>query len=404
MPKYRYEARDVSGKLVKGTMKAASKEALIARLHRMGYLAVGADESIGGIKVVSLFADFYGISADSMVIFNIQLASMINSGITILDSLRALSEQIDDKKFKVIIEGIGRSVESGSSFSEALAQEPRVFSKLFVNMVKSGEASGKLGIVLDRFAKFIEYQADLRQKIKGALFYPALLLAAGVAVTLLIVTFIIPQFVDIFSKSGIKVPLPTVILFNIGMAIKRFWHTFILCGILVYLLISYYGNTGAGRYRFDRLKLRLPFIGALYLRAAISRFSRTLATLLSSGVPVLLALEITRDVVGNEALGRVIANLREAVEKGEGMAETLKVGREFPADSIQMIAVGERTGNLDAMLDKVSGLYDLRIGYAIKKLTTILEPVLLVIMGCMVGFIMASLLLPIFDMIQILRR
>lgn len=404
MPTYTYKARDNTGKPVRGTMEAATKEELISKLRKMGYMTTQVTEALPGIKIESVFDNIMPIGTEDMIIFYVQLSNMVNAGIPILSSLDTLNKQLENKRLKEAVGSVSRSVEGGESLSQAFSRHPRIFPKLFVNMVKAGEASGKLDMVSARYAEYFEHQTDLQQKIKGALFYPMILLVAGIAVTLFIVTFIIPQFARIFMKTGIALPIPTLILFKIGEWIKSFWYVAVLLVIVVWLGIRYYVKTEKGRLNFDRFKLKLPVIGPLHRKASISGFTRTLGTLVASGVPILESLDITREVVGNEVLGRVIGNARSSVEKGQALAEPLKISEEFPPDAVQMISVGEETGNLDGMLNKIADFYDKSVGYTIKKLTTIIEPIFLVIMGAMVGFIMASMLLPIFDMIKILRR
>ncbi len=404
MPTYVYKARDATGKPVKGTMDAANKEELIDKLHKMGYMTTQVTEAIPGIKIETIFDKLRGVSTEDMIMFNVQFSNLISAGIPILSSLDTLAKQIENKRLKETVGDVARNIEAGDSFSGALAKYPRIFSKLFINMVRAGEASGKLDTVLKRFAEFIEHQADLRQKIRGALFYPIILIFAGVAVTLFIVTFIIPQFAEIFLKAGIRLPLVTLILYKIGITIKHFWFSIILLVMVIVLGVRYYAQTERARFLIDRVKLRLPILGPLYRKAAISRFARTLATLVASGVPILQSLDIVKEVIENEVLGRVVENVRTSVERGQSLSEPLKISEEFPPDAVQMISVGEETGNLEGMLNKISDFYDMSLGYSIKKLTTVIEPLLLVIMGCMVGFIMASMLLPMFDMIKILRR
>ena len=404
MPTYIYKARDATGKLVKGSMDATNRDELTEKLNRMGYMTTRVTEAISGIKIESAFEKFKRISTEDMIIFNVQLANMINSGIPILVCLDTLDKQIENKRLRETVGEIKRNLEAGDSFSQALARHPRVFSKLFMNMVKVGEASGKLDTVLTRFAEYTERQANLNQKIKGALFYPIILLFAGIAVTLFIVTTIIPQFAEIFMKAGIRLPMPTMILYKVGTWLKHYWYVVGLVIIMACVAVRFYVRTRKGRLVFDRLTLKIPIIGSLLRKVCIARFSRTLATLVSSGVSILQSLDITREVIGNEVLGRVIGNVRGSVEKGEKIAEVLKVSEEFPADTVQMISVGEETGNLDGMLNKIADFYNMSIGYSIKKLTTVLEPLFLVIMGGMVGFIMASMLLPIFDMMKVLRH
>lgn len=404
MPTYIYKARDATGKLVKGSMDATNRDELTEKLHRMGYMTTRVTEAISGVKIESAFEKFKRISTEDMILFNIQLANLINSGIPILVCLDTLDKQIENKRLRETVGEIKRNLEAGDSFSQALARHPRVFSKLFMNMVKVGEASGKLDTVLTRFAEFTERQADLNQKIKGALFYPTMLLFAGIAVTLFIVTTIIPQFAEIFMKVGIRLPMPTMILYKAGTWIRHYWYVLALVIVILCAVGRYYVRTERGGLIFDRFKLNIPIIGTLFRKVCIARFARTLATLDSSGVSILQSLDITKEVIGNEVLGRVIVNVRTSVEKGEGIAESLRISEEFPPDIVQMISVGEETGNIDGMLNKIADFYNMSLGYTIKKLTTVLEPLFLVIMGGMVGFIMASMLLPIFDMMKTLRH
>jgi len=222
-------------------------------------------------------------------------------------------------------------------------------------------------------------------------------------VTLFIVTFIIPEFVRIFTISGISLPVPTMILYNVGLGIKKFWYLGFLSLIGIIFAIRSYAKSDKGRLKFDRLRLDLPIIGPICRKSSISRFARTLGTLVTSGVPILESLGIVKEIVGNEVLARVIGNVRRSVEGGQSIAEPLKISQEFPMDIIQMISVGEESGSLDLMLEKISDFYNMSLGYTIKRLTTIIEPLFLAIMGLMVGFIMASILLPIFDMVRLLR-
>ena len=404
MPTYLYKARDETGKSVKGSMDTGNKEELVDKLHKMGYVTTHVAEARSGVNVELLSGGLTRINAEDMIVFNIQLSNMINAGISILTSLDMLSRQLENRKLKEAVENVKRGVEGGDSFSEAAARYPRVFSKLFINMVRAGEASGKLDTVLSRYAEFFEHQVNLERQIKGALFYPVILLAAGIAVTLFVVTYIIPQFAEIFLSVGIKLPLATIILYKAGLGIKQFWYLIILFVFISWFGIKYYRSTKAGKLRIDRAKLNLPILGSLYRKVSISRFSRTLGTLVESGVPILQSLDITKEVVENEVLAKAIADARSSVEKGQRIAEPLRVSEEFPLDAVQMISVGEESGNLDGMLNKISDFYDKATEYTIKKLTTLLEPLFLVIMGGLVGFIMASMLLPMFDMMKMLRR
>lgn len=404
MPTYIYKARDEMGKLVKGTMDASSSDDLTLKLHKMGYMTTFVSEAKSGIKFVNVAERLRPIKTQDLVFFNFQLANMIESGIPITTSLSTIGSQIENKRLREIIRDVQRNIESGSYFSVSLNNHPRIFSKLFISMVKAGEESGKLDRVLKRYALFSEAQQELREKIKGALFYPAILLIASILVIVFIITFIIPQFVDLFSKAGVKLPFTTKLLFTIGLIIKRYWYLIpVGLGALIFGLRRYF-LTEKGSLQSDRLLLKIPIVGLLARKICVSRFSRTLATLLSSGVPILQSLDITKDVVGNAVISRVVESAKKSVEQGQKISEPLRISQEFPSDTIQMIAVGEEAGNLDEMLNKIADFYDMAIGFTVKKLTAIIEPLFLVIMGCVVAFIMASMLLPIFDMVKILRH
>jgi type IV pilus assembly protein PilC len=390
--------------LIRGVIEALSQEEVAEKLRRMGYTPVTVTEVFAGLKLEQLEWNFRRIKTEDVVMFNIQLANMLNAGLSITSSLDTLQKQSDNKRFREVIGRVSRSVEAGESFSQALAKHPRVFPNLLVSMVKAGEASGGLDKILNRYAEFAEAQADLRRKIKEALYYPILLIAAAVAVIVFIVTGLIPKFVEIFNRAGIRLPLPTSILYGIGAVIRQSWYVIILSCVLIVLGLRRYIRTGTGKFMFDKVSLKLPVLGPLVRKICISRFARTLSTLIGSGVPILDSLDIVSNVVNNQVLGRVIRQIRQSTEKGERLADSLKVSEEFPPDTVQMISVGEESGNLVGMLSKISDFYDRAIGYSIKKLVASLEPALLLVMGAVVAFTMASMLLPMFNMVKLLRR
>ncbi|MCX5679066.1 MAG: type II secretion system F family protein [Candidatus Omnitrophica bacterium] len=401
---FTYQARDGAGKRVTGAMEAPSKTELMEKLRKMGFMATKVTETKTGVNIQSIFERFRRIKSDDMLIFYIQLSNMITAGIPIMMSLSTLAKQADNKRLAGMIGNVARQVESGMSLSQAFASYPNTFPRLFVNMIRAGEASGNLDAVLMRYAGFFERQEDLKEKVKGALFYPMILMTAGISVMILIVTFVIPQFAELYMKAGIRLPTPTLIVYNAGLVVKHYWYLLIVGFAAAAVGIKFYASTKKGAYLVDMMKLRLPIIGPLYKKVTIARFSRTLSTLLSSGVPILESLDITREVAGNEVLAQAIINIRTYVEKGERMAEPMRVSEEFPPDVIQMVSVGEETGNLDDMLNKIADFYDMTVNYAVKKLTTVIEPIFLVILGGMVGLIMASMLMPIFDMVKTIRH
>ncbi len=385
-------------------MEATTREELASKLHKMGYLATEVREDVSGPDLDAWFRKFDTVGGEELLMFYVELASMVGSGMTLLSGLQTLHEQASNRKLKEVLGDLARGVESGDLFSSVLARHPTVFPPIFTGMARVGEATGKLDAILLSYAKFSENEEELKQKIKNALTYPTILLVAGVAAVLFIVTFIIPQFSEIFLKAGVKLPGITVLLYNAGSWLRHSW--LFLCGgsFLLWVGAAWFFGTTGGRLLLDGWKLGFPVAGDLNRKAAISRFSRTLGILIRSGVPILRALDIAADVVNNKVLFGVIMNARQAVERGESIAGPLKVSGEFPPDVIRMIGVGEDSGALDEMLAKVADFYDMGISYAVKRLTVFLESIFLLVMGVMVAFIMASLLLPIFDMTKILRR
>lgn len=404
MPFFNYKARDTIGKAVSGTMEAASNPELIDKLHKLGFMATSVSETRRAAEGHSFLDRFTGVSSGDLLMFYIELSNMIGAGLPILTCLNTLYKQIENKRLKAAVGNVARQVESGSSLSQGFASESRIFHRLFINMIKAGEASGSLDTVLMKYAEFYEKQEDLKQKVSGALFYPMILLTAGIIVSLFIVTFVIPQFAEIYTKAGIKLPIPTLIVYKAGIALKHYWLWILIAFVLLFIGFKVISRTPRVAFLIDSLKLRLPIVGSLYRKVIITRFTRTFATLFGSGVPVLESLDITKEVTGNEVIARVIDNVRKCVERGEKISEPLKISEEFPPDVVQMISVGEETGALDTMLNKTADFYDMTVNYAVRKLTTIIEPVFLVIMGIMVGSILASMLLPIFDMVKTLRH
>ena len=404
MPNYRYKARDGEGKAVTGAMESVSAEKLAEKLRELGYMPTQIKEAVAGVDLDQFSRRFAKIKPEDIIMFNVQLANMIDAGLTLINSLNIICRQIENRKLREVVEEVKRAVEGGSSFSDALANHPKVFSKLFVDMVRAGETSGKLNVVLNRLALYVEQQEDLRQQVKNALFYPAILVIAGIAVVVLIVSFVMPKFVEVFNRAGVPLPLPTQIFYALGLALTNYWYLIIFVIWLSFMGVRMYACTEKGGYRFDRLKLDLPVIGPLVRKLIISRFSRTLATLVESGVPILHSLDIVREVVGNRIISDVVKNVRDSVEEGERIAKELKKSGEFPQDMVQMISVGEETGKLGHMLNKISGFYDNAVGYSLKRLIALIEPVFIIVLGVLVGFIMASMLLPMFDMIKTISR
>jgi type II secretory pathway component PulF len=400
MPAYTYVARDGAGKRITGDMDALDENDIAQRLQKMGLMAtrVAQRSSIEGAEF--FLKRFHNVRSEDLLMFYVQLSNMIGAGLTILLSLSTLARQTENERLRSAITAVERNIQSGSSLSAAFGVEESLFSSLFVHMVKAGEASGNLEAVLARYVEFFEKHIDMKEKIKGALYYPIILLCAGLLVMLLIVTFVIPKFADIYTRSGVILPLPTRIVYGSGIFIKQYWYA-LLAGIFLFIGgMSFAFKDKKMRAGIDTVVLHIPLVSGLVRRIAIARFARTLGTLLSSGVPILQALDIAKSVMDNAPLEAVVVDVRRNVEKGSRMSEPLKASGMFPADIVQMVSVGEESGALIVMLNKVADFYEVMIGFHIKKLTILIEPLFLVVMGGMVGCIMASILLPMFGMVK----
>lgn len=403
MPAFVYHARDESGHPVRGVLEADSQTALAERLRKMGYLVTRIEQEGLGLSAAKLFPKIRRTPQEPLLLAAIQLSNLVEAGVPLVSALKALVSQTAHSALKESFESVSHEVEGGSPFSEALSRQP-IFPKLMVSLAAVGESSGHLDTVLNRFANFLEKDLALRRALQGALLYPALLLAAATALILFVVTFVVPQFAALFAKAGIPLPLPTQILRAIGETIRAQWA---ILGILAgagMAGLSYAAKVPAIRQRIDEWTLKLPIVGAVLHQAVVARFTRTLGTLVGSGIPILSALETAKGVVGNHVFLKEVERVRQAVERGERMAATLSVGKVFYPDAIQMIRVGEESGRLDVMLERIADFYELRVNYYVRQMTTVLEPILLVVMGGMVAFIMASLLLPMFDMVKVLQR
>jgi type IV pilus assembly protein PilC len=336
-----------------------------------------------------------------LTVFSRQFATMINAGLAMVRCLDILSEQTEDKKLQQTLVQVRRDVEGGSTLSNALGKHPTVFSQLYISMVKAGEMGGVLDEVLERLAGFMEKDFGLKKKVKSALTYPVVILVMALGIVFFLVTYILPTFVQLFEGMSLQLPLPTRIL----IAITKGARNPIVVGVVAALtvvggvLMNRYIQTPVGKKQYDLLKLNIPVFGLLNKKVAISRFCRTLGTLLSSGVPIMQALEIVGKASGNEIIAMTVSKVRESIREGESIASPLGASGMFPPMVTQMVAVGEETGNLDAMLSKISDFYDTEVEYLLASLTSMLEPIMIVGMGGIVGFIVISVFLPLYQLI-----
>jgi len=408
MPSFAYQAKDASGKSVNGVIEAENERVLRAKLREMNYYVTGiTQKQTAGLQadVGTMFGGilgkFKGVSEQALVVFARQFATMINAGLAMVRCLDVLGIQTEDAQLKPVIVQVRREVEGGSTLANALGKFPKVFSPLFVNMVRAGELGGILDEVLNRLAGFLEKDFNLKKKVKSAMTYPMVILVMAIAIVIFLVTFILPTFVSLFEGMQMKLPLPTKILITFTNNARNPVALLITAVVVVggFILFKRWTSTQAGRYQFDKFKLKLPVFGMLIRKVAISRFCRTLGALLQSGVPIMQALEIVGKASGNEVIAETVNKVRESVREGESIAVPLNLSGLFPPLVTQMVAVGEETGNLDGMLQKIADFYDVEVEYMLASLTSLLEPILILAMGFVVGFIVISVFLPLYQII-----
>lgn len=398
MAQFTYKAADAAGKEVTGKIEAANDKLAGQQLRERGLRVFELKEAGGGSGFSFPGFGKPKVKASDMQTFTRQLATLIEAGLPLLRALTILTEQSENPTLREMIEEIKNSVQGGSSFSEAIAKYPDTFNKLYVSMVKAGEIGGVLEVVLDRLASFAEKDAALMAKVKSAMVYPAIMVLVAVVVITVLMAFVIPQFTELFGQMGAQLPLPTRILIGMSDAIKGFWWA-IFGGIAG----LYYGSqawfkTPAGERWRDAMMLKLPVFGELTRKMITARFTRTLGTLIQSGVPILQALSIVKDTTGNVIVGSAMDSVAASVTEGEPLATPLHKLGVFAPMVTNMIAVGEETGALDQMLIRIADNYDMVVEEAVKAMTSLMEPALIVFMGVTVGFVVLALFMPLFDL------
>lgn len=407
MPVFSYKATDYNGKIVKGYLEATDDKGVVGKLDALGYIPIRISPAVKekqGFQsdISEIFSSvFRRVSGKDVMLFTQDLATLLDAGLPVDRALSILVEVTEKDKFKEIIRDILKSVQGGSYLSEAMGKYPQVFSKFYVNMIRAGEAGGILEPVLVRLGIFLENSQDLKDYIISAMVYPVFLVFVGGASIIVLLTFVIPKFSIIFSDLGAAVPLATRILLGVSEFIRNYW--WIMAGSLAFLyyLFYKYSHTSEGRLRVDKQKIQLPVIGDLIKKIEVARFSRTLGTLIRSGVPILQALTLVKDIIGNRVIASSIDDVREKVQKGDRLAKPLSNTGVFPSLAIQMITVGEETGRLDDMLLKVAENYEKVVRATIKRFISFLEPAMILIMGIIVGAIVISMLMAIFSINEI---
>ncbi|MBN2515387.1 MAG: type II secretion system inner membrane protein GspF [Deltaproteobacteria bacterium] len=409
MPVYEYRALNVKGNKIKGIINADSIVAARQKLRETDIFPVeiketsarGKDE-LSTKKSVATF--FKRVSLREVSSMTRQLATLLGGGLPLLASLTTLVSQTANPQLKKTLAQVKEQVNEGTGLAQSISYYPRIFSPLYVNMVRAGEESGTLDIVLDRLADFNEKQQALRGKIRAALAYPIFMFVIGSIVLFILTTFLIPKITTIFNDMHQTLPGITIVMISVSSFLKSFWLLILFLIIAAIIGIRYiFAKTVRGQYIRDRLKLTIPLSGPLLHKIAVARFSRTLGTLLQSGVPLLTALSIVKNVVNNRLIADVIQEASKEVEEGQNLSGTLSKSSLFPPMTIQMISVGEQSGTLEAMLYKVADSYETEVESSILAMTAILEPVMILVMGFFVGLIVISILLPIFEMNQLIR-
>src|SRR6266481_4768568 len=427
MPRFNYIALDTRGQEATGLVEAPSSNAAISQLRLAGYFPTSViEEAISGAdgqqardraakmagvtkprakKGIVLFQR-KKVKSKVLMIFTRQLATLIDSGLPLLRSLNVLAKQERDKVLKRTINKVADSVQSGSTFSDALALHPRIFNDLYVNMIKAGEVGGVLELVLNRLSEFQEKAAKIKNKVVAAMVYPGIVMTMAVGIMGFLLVFIVPKFETIFHDLLGDKPLPPVTRFVIGASDFLKNHGLIVLGIVVaaITLYKFLGRTRGGRFVIDSFKLRMPLFGNLNRKTAISRFARTLGTLVTSGVPILQALNITRATAGNASIARAISHVHDSVKEGESIVQPLEASRAFPPMVVSMIDVGEETGKLPEMLLKVADVFDDEVDNAVAALTSMLEPIMIVFLAVIVGTIVLALFTPLISIITGLQQ
>jgi general secretion pathway protein F len=404
MPMYAYKGFTAAGKQISGSQDADSPRAVKAALRRDGVFLTDLHETEAsakgrGVTTPNSRFSFFGerVSSQDLAVATRQLATLVGAGIPLVDSLVALIDQIEDPSFKGVWADVKQRVNEGAGFGDALSTHPRIFTGLYVNMVRAGETSGALDVVLVRLADFTESQAELRSKIIGTMVYPILMIGVAVVVVGILMVFVIPKIAKLFEAQKVPLPVPTRVLIGLSIALKTYWFiAFPAVGVVIYGFLRYI-KTERGQAWWDAFILDAPIFGPLIRMVAITRFSKTLSTLIGSGVPLLAAFDIVKNVVQNTVLLRVIEMARDGVKEGESIAAPLKRSGEFPPIVTHMIAIGERSGSLEEMLGNIARSYEVQVDSRLRAMTSILEPLLIVVMGVVVAFIVFSVLMPMME-------
>ncbi len=400
MPVYAWKGKAPGGAEQKGELNLANKEEVLSHLRKKRIVASEVKEKSGAVNF-KLPAFKKGVSIRDLVIFTRQFSTMVNAGLPLVQCLDILSKQAESATFREVVADVMHDVEAGSTLAEAMGKRPQAFDNLYVNMVDAGEAGGILDDILARLAGYLEKAEALRRKVKSALTYPAVVLVVALGATTFMLLFIIPTFAKVFADFGGELPLPTRVVLALSDFLKSFWWVIILVTVAFVIAIRRIYKTENGRMKMDAMALKSPVLGDILRKASIARFTRTLGTMISSGVPILTALDITARTAGNKVIEAAIMMTKGSIGEGETIAAPLRQSKVFPPMVVQMISVGEETGALDKMLDKIANFYDEEVNVAVDTLTSIIEPIMIVVMGSLVGGMVVAMYMPMFKLINV---
>jgi type IV pilus assembly protein PilC len=404
MPTYKYTARDQEGKSVSGMVSAENESVIVTELRKRNLIILSISEEKGSVfKKSSKPKGAKKVKPEDLVIFTRQFATMVDAGIPILQSLEALNEQTANLNFKAALVTIRDDIQTGSSLSDAFAKHPRIFDQLYVNMIRVGESGGVLTTILERVAMYLEKSERLRQKVQGAMIYPAVVVSMAILITIGLLVKVVPTFSQIYASLGQKLPVMTQMLIDFSNLLQHDLLFLVAGGFVAVFLFNKYKKTPAGHIQVDTLLLKLPVFGDLICKVSVSRFCRTFATLNQSGVPILESLDIVGKTCGNRVIEILVDEIKVSVKEGESIAMPLSKSTIFPLMVTRMIAVGEKSGQLEKMLSKVAEFYDDQVDTAVEGLTKLIEPLIIGFLGVVVGFIVIALFMPILTMTSALR-
>ncbi|OGP88480.1 MAG: type II secretion system protein GspF [Deltaproteobacteria bacterium RBG_16_48_10] len=396
MSEYLYKATTISGQTVEGSMEGKDEEMVVKNLHQMGYIPIRiatTQEKGSNSRLVSFLPQRVGVK--NLMIFTQELSTLVSAGLSIDRSLEILGDLTENQRLREVVKDVLKRVEGGNSLAEALGSHPRIFSKLYVNMVKAGESGGFLETILSRLAQYLESTKEIKDQIVSVMIYPLILMMVSGASITILVTFVIPRFATIFSDMGQAIPLPTQIILTFSQFVREYWWVGLGMIALIYFGLKMYTQDEERRWQWDRFKLRWVVIGDLIKKIEVARFARTLGTLLQSGVSILAAFNLVKEISQNQAISRSISHVHDRLREGKGISKSLEETAVFPALAVHMIGVGEETGRLDEMLIKVAESYEENVRTAVKRFVSLLEPMILLVMGGVVGFIVLSILLAV---------